>query len=201
MSNESISYGKDLVISACGNTTLITHGFDDTYASSLVKLEKSEPCAQGITIISLDFLQSSTYKEKLTTKGYILPSNNSINTLFLKEFCEKNSEKNIAISMTVPKPYLQAISDKLFPSGIVFEYGNASRKSIQGLEKLWFNELNKKVIYNYQSPLSQKLSANYLPLLIYLSDYYSNQQNTQKYMEIQQEMNLIKKKSGLIKKK
>lgn len=201
LSNESISYAEDMVSSSCGNSTLITHGYNDTYAAHYVQLENIQSCDDNLTIISLDFLQSGEYKKNLEKKGYVIPSKKVVNTTFLKEFCEKNGHKKIAISMTLPKPYLQTISEKLYPSGIVFEYGLQPRTSIETLDGLWFKHFNRKVVFNYQTPLSNSLAANYLPMLFYLNSYYKSQRNEKKCMEIEQEINRIKVKAGLKNKK
>lgn len=200
LSNESISYGQDIVESACGNSTLITHGFNDTYGVSYVQINNYDNCSSNLNIISLDFLQSDFYRKRLSNDGYYVPQSKIINVAFLKEFCEKNSFKNIAISMTLPKPYLIELAPKLYPAGVVFEYGDKPRKSYEELANLWNKKLNKKVIYNYQSPLSNKLSANYLPLLIYLSQYNQNNSYDLKQNQYNTEIKRIMEKAKLNKK-
>ena len=201
LNDESIYYAKDVVQSACGNSTLITHGFVDTYGMNYVQLLEQNSCSNDLTIISLDFLQSDFYRKKLSEKGYVIPKSKNVNVSYLKEFCQKNKNKNIAISMTVPKPYLIELAPNLFPVGLVFEYADVPRTSFSKLIELWENKLNKKVIYNFQSPLGNKLCANYLPMLFYLKQYYQVQKNESKSRQVDTDINRITEKAKLKKKK
>ena len=56
LSKDVIDYAEDLIQSAPENGTLITHGFDDSFATAYVQL--SRKIRPDVKLISLDFLQN-----------------------------------------------------------------------------------------------------------------------------------------------
>jgi len=192
---ETIDYTSDVIQSAAGNSTLITHGFNDSYGVYQNQLNNNRD--QNLSVISLDFMQSQSYRAILSTKGYDIPNQNDVNVAYLKSFCELNADKNIAISMTLPKEYLIPIQSKLYPSGLVFEYRESSTISNnERLEDLWNNQLNKKVITTYKSSLSNAYAGNYLPMLIYLRTYYEQQNELNNQQRIGKDIQQVELKSG-----
>ena len=200
---ETIDYTADVLKSAEGNSTLITHGFNDSYGAYQNQLNKNQQT--DIDVISLDFMQSQSYRDVLSTKGYDVPVQKEVNVNYLKSFCELNADKNIAISMTLPKEYLLPLQSKLYTCGLIFEYRESL--NVPGsarLEDLWYNQLNKKVLNVHQTSLSNAYAGNYLPMLLYLKSHYEQQNdigNKEKIeMEIQKVSNKSGKSSSLIKK-
>jgi len=194
-------YGQDIVQSACGNSTLITHGFIDNYGATFSQINNTAHCDHDLTIVSLDFLQSETYREVLKQKGYQLPTNEKVDVVYLKDFCEKNEEKKIALSMTIPKPYLEPLVPKLSPFGIVFEYRASPERTFNEVEYCWNEKLNKKSIRGYSSPTSNSLAANYLPSMFFLLNYYRDTGQLKKQAEMESEIQYVKQKAGLHQKK
>lgn len=193
---ETISYTADVVISSTSNSTIITHGFNDSYGAYLNQFNQN--FAPSTTVVSLDFLQSESYRNVLKNKGYELPKQVIVDVSFLKSFCELNQEKNIALSMTIPREYFEPIKDNIYVSGLIFEYRSTNSKpSFQKLESLWNQNLNKKVITEFISPLSNSYGLNYLPMLIYLEDYYNSSGNKLKCVEIGTEIDRVRRKAGI----
>jgi hypothetical protein len=193
---ETISYTADVVISSTSNSTIITHGFNDSYGAYLNQFNQN--FAPSTTVVSLDFLQSESYRNVLKNKGYELPKQVIVDVSFLKSFCELNQEKNIALSMTIPREYFEPIKDNIYVSGLIFEYRSTNSKpSFQKLESLWNQNLNKKVITEFISPLSNSYVLNYLPMLIYLEDYYNSSGNKLKCVEIGTEIDRVRRKAGI----
>lgn len=193
---ETVSYTQDVIISSGTNSTIVTHGFNDSYGTYFNQFNQN--LAPNTTVISLDFMQSESYRNVLKKKGYELPKQKTVDVPFLKTFCELNQQKNIALSMTIPKEYFEPIKDNIFVSGLIFEYKpKLSQQSYQKLESLWNQKLNKKVINQFISPLSNSYSLNYLPMLIYLEEYYQNLGDKTKTMEIKSDIDRVKKKAGI----
>jgi hypothetical protein len=193
---ETISYTADVVISSTSNSTIITHGFNDSYGAYFNQFNQN--FAPSTTVVSLDFLQSESYRNVLKNKGYELPKQVIVDVSFLKSFCELNQEKNIALSMTIPREYFEPIKDNIYVSGLIFEYRSTNSKpSFQKLESLWNQNLNKKVITEFISPLSNSYVLNYLPMLIYLEDYYNSSGNKLKCVEIGTEIDRVRRKAGI----
>lgn len=192
---ETIDYTADVLKSAEGNSALITHGFNDSYGVYQNQLNKNQQA--DIDVISLDFMQSQSYRDVLTIKGYDVPVQKEVNVGYLKSFCELNADKNIAISMTLPKEYLLPLQSKLYTCGLIFEYReslNVSGSAI--LEDLWYNQLNKKVLNVHQTSLSNSYAGNYLPLLLYLKSHYEQQYDLDKMEKIETEIQKVSNKSG-----
>lgn len=192
---ETIDYTKDVLISTSGNSTLITHGFNDSYGA--IQNQMNHSVETKVDVISLDFLQSQSYRDVLSKKGYDVPKQKVVNVDYLKSFCELNASKNISLSMTIPREYFEPIKSKLYPSGLVFEYReNPKQTSYSNLEDLWNVKLNKKVIYNYQSGLSNSYAVNYLPTLMYLKEYYEQNGDTRNLQKIEGDIQRVGMKSG-----
>ncbi len=192
---ETIDYTADVLKSAEGNSALITHGFNDSYGAYQNQLNKNQQT--DIDVISLDFMQSQSYRDVLTNKGYDVPVQKEVNVGYLKSFCELNADKNIAISMTLPKEYLLPLQSKLYTCGLIFEYReslNVPGSAI--LEDLWYNQLNKKVLNVHQTSLSNSYAGNYLPMLLYLKSHYEQQYDYDNMEKIEVEIQKVSNKSG-----
>lgn len=192
---ETIDYTADVLKSADGNSVLITHGFNDSYGVYQNQLNKNQQT--NIDIISLDFMQSQSYRDVLKIKGYDVPVQKEVNVNFLKSFCELNASKNIAISMTLPKEYLVPLQTKLFTCGLIFKYRDSTNvldKAI--LEYLWNKQLNKRVLNFHQTTLSCAYAGNYLPMLLYLKSHYEQQKDLDNLRKIEIEIQKVSSKSG-----
>lgn len=165
-----VSYSGDILRSVPESGTLITHGFDDGYGSYYA--QNSVGVRSDVTLVSLDFLQSDTYKQELIEKGYKLPESEVVDVDYLAEFCVLNVDKNLSISLTTPKEYFQAIQDKLYVVGLVFEYHPESYDNFSRNDFLWNNSMEKEVIVNPIDEKGKQLSANYLPMLLHLRKVY-----------------------------
>lgn len=194
---ESIDYTLDLLLSAPNNSTIVTHGFNDSYGAYINQLNGLQN--QNKTVISLDFLQSDSYRKLLQNKGYKLPSEQVVGVSFLRDFCELNTDKNLYLSLTIPKEYFEPIKDKIFIAGLVFEYAPNNHKSTSylWLDELWFSKMNKKVLTNYKTTLSHSFGLNYLPMLIYLQEKLKNDSDQSKFNQVSKEIITIKKNAGL----
>ncbi len=193
---ETINYTQDVIVSCSPNSTIVTHGFNDSYGAYFNQFNQN--LAPNATVVSLDFLQSESYRKVLRNKGYNLPEQKQVDVPYLKSFCELNQGKNISLSMTIPKDYFEPIKDNIFVSGLIFEYrplGN--QPSFQKLEELWNQQLTKKVINDFISPLSNSYSLNYLPMLLYLEEFYQNSENKNKLLDIQSDIDRVRRKAGV----
>lgn len=171
LGDEVISYAKDILYSVPDSGVLITHGFDDTYAAWYD--QQVNGVRKDVRLISLDFLQSKDYRSQLVKEGFTMPSSTIINVSYLKEFCRLNSGKKLSISLTTPKEYFSPIQDKLYVTGLVFEYHASEFKNFDRNEELWSSELNKYLIDNATNEKGKKLTSNYLPMLFQLRAVYS----------------------------
>lgn len=182
LTDNVVAYSGDILRSVPENGTLITHGFDDSYGSYYALNEQY--IRSDVTLISLDFLQSEAYRKDLKSKGYILPASNIVDVNYLTNFCALNVDKNLSISLTTPKEYFQAIQDKLFVVGLVFEYHTSEFDNFSRNDYLWNESLEKSVISNPVDEKGKQLSANYLPMLLHLRRVYDVTGEREKLKEV-----------------
>ncbi|NRA11630.1 MAG: hypothetical protein HRT57_06725, partial [Crocinitomicaceae bacterium] len=161
---------EDVLLSVPENGVLITHGFDDSYATWYK--QNSADVRKDVTIISLDFLQSDHYRELLKEDGYKLPESKVVDVKFLKSFCELNTSKSISISLTTPKEYFKPIQSSLYITGLVFEYHKDEFDNFHRNDDLWNSTLKKHLVNNATDEKSKQLSSNYLPMLLQLRKVY-----------------------------
>lgn len=190
LSQDVLDYAEDLLKSAPDKGTLITHGFDDTYACYYLQtVKKIRP---DVRLISLDFLQSEKYRTDLKTAGYVLPEKVLIDVAYLQEFCSKNDSKGLAISMTTPKEYLVPIQQNLFAVALVFEYHKElTYNNFYRNDYLWNEELSKTLINKATTDKAKQLSANYLPMLLFLHKTYSESKEVEKVKEVDEAMDKV----------
>lgn len=190
LSQEVIDYAEDLLKSATDKGTLITHGFDDTYACYY--LQSVRKIRSDVRLISLDFLQSEKYRTDLKTAGYLLPEKVLVDVSYLQEFCLKNESKSIAISMTTPKEYLVPIQQNLFAVALVFEYHKElTYNNFYRNDYLWNEELTKTLIKQATTDKAKQLSANYLPMLLFLHKTYTELNEAEKVKEVDEAMDKV----------
>ncbi len=170
LTDNVVAYSGDILRSVQENGTLITHGFDDGFGSYYALNQQG--IRSDVTLVSLDFLQSEAYRADLKTKGYKLPTTNTVDVNYLANFCALNVDKNLSVSLTTPKEYFQTIQDKLFVVGLVFEYHSDGFDNFTRNEYLWNESLEKSVISNPMDEKGKQLSANYLPMLLHLRKVY-----------------------------
>ena len=190
---EFIDYGADLLHSSPQNSTLITHSFDDTYSVLFQQLNMEK--RQDVTVINLDFCQSKEYRETLLNKGYQLNYRGAIDTKFLSDLVSMNPSKNIALSMTLPKDYFLNQNQPLEICGLVFipsQYGNLRTDN----QFLWEKKLTKKTLAS-ETELANRLSKNYLPLLIELRQLYQSKNLWEKKREVDDWIAKIGKKTNV----
>jgi hypothetical protein len=190
LSQEVLDYAEDLLKSVPDNGTLITHGFDDTYACYY--LQSVRKIRSDVRLISLDFLQSEKYRTDLKTAGYLFPEKEIIDISYLQEFCSINESKSLAISMTTPKEYLVPIQQNLFAVALVFEYHKElTYNNFFRNDYLWNEELTKTLIKKATTDKAKQLSANYLPMLLFLHKTYTESKEAEKLKEVDEAMDKV----------
>ena len=190
---EFIDYGADLLHSSPQNSTLITHSFDDTYSVLFQQLNKEK--RQDVTVINLDFCQSKEYRESLLKKGYQLNYKGTIDTKFLSDLVTMNPSKKIALSMTLPKDYFLNQNQPLEICGLVF-IPSQDRNFRTDNQLIWEKQLTKKVL-DSETELANRLSKNYLPLLLELRQLYQSKNLLEKKREVDDWIAKIGKKTNV----
>lgn len=166
------NYAYNLAASTFQNSTLIVHSLSDL----LPVCAQQSTFNNSFSVVSLELLQSETYRQQLITNGYQLPKSAIIDTTFFKQFCTMNGDKNIQVSMTLPKDYLNTLLPSIYPVGTTFSLYNGLENLSKNVE-LWEGKWNKEVIDVINNDQSDALMSNYLPTLIVLKGYYEKNGN------------------------
>jgi hypothetical protein len=194
ISKEVASYTSDVLTSCSMNSTLITHGFEDTYGALFNQF--SHQLRSDVKVISLDFLQSPQYRQALEGKGYVLPKSTKIDVGYLSQFCYLNADKELFLSVTIPRSYLEPLSKKLFPVGVTFEYTDKPAEDLPiRQENLWFEQLNKYGLTEGEE--RSKFAMNYIPLLLYLEQKYIQEGNEVLLLQIRESMDYLLGKKAI----
>ena len=181
-------YTSDILTSCTMNSTLITHGFEDTYGALFNQF--THQLRADVKVISLDFMQSPQFRKELEVKGYVLPKTTKIDVGYLSQFCTLNAEKELFLSVTIPRNYLDPLSKKLFPVGLTFQYAHAPPEDLPNRqENLWFYQLNKFGLNEGEE--RSKFAMNYLPPLMYLEAKYIQEGNEVLLLQIRESIDYI----------
>lgn len=164
-----MNYSVDLFNSIQANSTLIVHGFNDLLP--IVHQLNASENNNNVEIVSLDLLQSDDYKASLSEKGFVFPESKIIDTAFLYQFVKLNPDKNIQLSLTLPKEYFKQFLPDLYPLGLTFVLNKRPEYEDANVE-LWQNEWDKNILLNGTNDFSETWYSNYLPTLIVLKKHY-----------------------------
>ena len=188
ISLEVETYTSDVLTSCTMNSTLITHGFEDTYGALLNQFSHQQ--RMDVKILSLDFMQSPQYRKKLEGLGYVLPKSSKIDIGYLGQFCALNADKELFLSVTIPRNYLEPLSKKLFPVGLTFQYTDKAAEDLPiRQENLWFEQFNKYGLTEDEQ--RSKFAMNYMPMLMYLEAKYVREGNDVLLQQIRESMDYI----------
>ena len=182
LSNNIIKYAEDILLSAPKNGTLVTHGFDDSYATW--HLQSQKKMRADVQLISLDFMQSEYYRDQLKKKGYNLPNSKNIDVSYFGQFCKLNASRNLSASLTMPKEYFRPVLSNVYVVGLVFEYHTDRFENFKANEFLWNSRLKKHLINNVYDETAKHLSSNYLPMLLQMRKVYGQKGDTDRVNEM-----------------
>jgi hypothetical protein len=184
------NYSVDVLKSVPQNGILVTHGTEDSFGALFAErvLRKRE----DITIICLDWLNSPQWRANLRAQGIKLPSSEFIDVKYLSEFCHLNQNRNVALSLTIPKEYFVPMLSNLYISGLVFEYKEIPTDNSLNNDILWKTTLEKKLL----ETKDHDLVLNYIPMMAQLSRYYESQNQLTEKSKMDKEINEVAKSRG-----
>jgi len=167
ISSGQMTYATNLGFSVGATNTIVVHGFDDFLPLSHAKVQTNGT----FDIVSLDLLQSDEYRTTLKEKGYVIPDSKIVDTAFLADFVSLNQGKNIQLSMTLPRYYLESFLPNLYPRGLTFvlkDDPTLMATNMQLWEKLW----NTSPLKSGGKDVADTWVTNYLPVLVLLKRQY-----------------------------
>lgn len=171
--SDVLTYDNALLNSVSTNGVLLTHGFDDAFGSFY--LQQNNNVRNDVKIVSLDLMQSKVYRDSLQKDGFQMPNSQVVDVQFFQDFCAQNQAKNLNLSLTFPKPYLQPQINQLEVQGLVYVFKDPSKNMASENQKIWKTFSLSKSFENVNTEKGKQLTANYLPMLFYLRDLYEKQ--------------------------
>jgi hypothetical protein len=171
--SDVLTYDNALLNSVSTNGVLLTHGFDDAFGS--LYLRQNNSIRRDVKIVSLDLMQSKVYRDSLQKDGFQIPNSQVVDVQFFQDFCTQNQAKNLNLSLTFPKPYLQPQINQLEVQGLVYVFKDPSKNMASENQQIWKTIGLSKSFENVNTEKGKQLTANYLPMLFYLRDLYEKQ--------------------------
>lgn len=176
-----LTYSTDLINSVPANGTLLLHGYTELIPAYY---EMNTMGRTDLELISVDLMQSPDYQANLAAKGFVIPGSLFVDTAFVQAFCSMNVSRNIYLSMSFPKEYFQGMSQSLSPVGLTFAYNQNNLDQNAWNTSLIQNSWKKAELGTAKDPVSDALSANYLPTLISIQKMYEAYNQTENAREI-----------------
>lgn len=176
VSQGQLTYANDLLLSGEEAAILVMHGFEDMFAVYYV--QQNNAVRQDVQLLSLDFMQSETYRADWASKNLVLPESTVIDTAYLAELCQLNSDKSLQLSMTLPKDYFVPMKANLYPIGLTFRYSATPVDNYSVNYNLWKETLKFQSINEMANDSGDKWCSNYLPMLVSLRKQLVLQGNT-----------------------
>lgn len=176
VSQGQLTYANDLLLSGEEASILVMHGFEDMFAVYYV--QQNNAVREDVQLLSLDFMQSETYRAEWASKDLVLPASTVIDTAYLAELCKLNSDKSLQLSMTIPKDYFVPMKTNLYPIGLTFRYSVVPVDNYSVNYNLWKETLKFQLINETANDSGDKWCSNYLPMLVSLRKQLVLQGNT-----------------------
>jgi len=162
-----LAYANDLLVSGQEtNAIIVTHGFEDMLSAYYVQNQLG--VRPDVQLLSLDFMQSEKYRSDRAGEGLVLPESEVIDTAYLANLCASNADRNLQLSLTLPKDYLLGMKEKLYPVGLTFMYSETPVDNFSENSDLWYSSMKKELVSKPMNDSGDKWSANYLPMIVTL---------------------------------
>ncbi|MBI3133681.1 MAG: hypothetical protein HYZ14_03305 [Bacteroidetes bacterium] len=148
-----------------GKTILFTSNQEDMYGFMVA--QTSNGIGTDVQIMNLDFMKNETYREMVSNAAGITDMTFLGNEkAYLKTVLTSSSQK-IQVSATVPQDYLSLVSDKIYLTGLSYQYGNVDQ--FTALNNFWSKVKTKDMSqFTLTKSSENKLYGNYLPPLLTL---------------------------------
>jgi hypothetical protein len=151
-----LAYANDLLVSGDTGSVMILHGFNDMFATYYI--QNNNAVRTDLGLLSLDFMQSETYRDTWAGEGFVLPESTVIDTAYLASFCQLNAASNVQLSM----------KEHLYPVGLTFRYSETPFDNYAVNHRLWSETMQLGEVRKPASGNACDWCTNYLPMLVTL---------------------------------
>lgn len=163
ISQATLEYNYNVLMSLGKNAILITNGISDTYP--IWVLQEVDNIRKDVTVLNTQLLENEAYRDrKFKELELSLPKYNLNGSDLVDQIIAKNKNAGFYLSLTCPKNSLKNNSKDLFIQGLAYK----TNPSNTLLESNW-----QKFKSDYRTDLSASLlNTNYLIPLISLHNHY-----------------------------
>jgi len=166
VSTGQLIYANDLLVSGETESIVVLHGFEDMFATYYV--QNTHSVRPDVKLMSLDFMQSATYRANWVENNLILPESKIVDTAYLKALCHLNLTQTFQLSMTIPKDYFIGMKSNLYPVGLTFRYAELPFDNYDANYQLWSQDIDFDIVEQPTNDSGDNWCGNYLPMLVTL---------------------------------
>jgi hypothetical protein len=204
-----LNYNYNVIIALKPNAIILTYGDNDTYP--LWQLQ-----AQGIrtdvSVLNLHLLNINPYRDKIfkelsipkwdTAKhsGKSLFDHNPLYAEIINHIASNTNKLPVYVALSVGTEYIEKVEDKLYLTGLSYEYSDKSIDNLATLQKNFeqyfaLDYLDKTFYKDISAQYAVTSNQNYIVPMLKLFDHYKESGDKQKQEWIKSKILLLAKDS------
>lgn len=176
-----LSYNYNVLLGLRENAILVTAGDNDTYPAWLLQ---SQGIRKDVTVLNLSLLMLDHYREKIFAElgisAYTFDKSNPqehFEKNIIAQIAANNKKHPVYVALTVDPRYTGNIEDKLYLTGLAYEYSAERFDNMailkKNFEQVYGMDYAEKHFYKDRSePIVRRLNCNYIVPLIKLFEHY-----------------------------
>lgn len=167
-SSAEIEYNLNTLNSIERNGVLVTHGYVDTYPLYVLQYDKS--IRRDVRIVSLEWLQSATYRKTVGEWLGVRPESLAGSTTeALQVIFRSDAAVPLYLSLTIPPSELRRYDSELYCTGLAMKRSATALGNLESLRENWENLFQRKHLTE-----TEPLNRNYLIPLVLLHNHYKS---------------------------
>lgn len=194
VSTGQLIYANDLLLSGDAESIVVLHGFEDMFATYYV--QNANSVRPDVKLMSLDFMQSATYRAGWVENNLVLPETEVVDTAYLKALCHLNLAQTFQLSMTIPKDYFVGMKSNLYPVGLTLRYAELPYDNYNSNYQLWSQDIDFAIVETPTDDSGDDWCGNYLPMLVTLKKQLAKLGREEEIEKINQVILKIGARSG-----
>ncbi len=187
-------YNYNVLVGLKPNAIIISTGDNDTYP---IWLLQSQGIRRDVTLLNLSLLYIDKYRDKIFKELNIAPwdtamhaknakpDQNPYHNDLIKQIAENKNKYPVYIALTVGDEYSKTIEDKLYLTGLAYEYNNETVDNIALLkgnfeQHFALDYLDKNFYDDVSAEKVKEINCNYIVPMLKLYDHYKTAGDRQK---------------------
>lgn len=207
-------YNYNVMIGVKPNAIILTAGDNDTYPAWILQAKgvRKDVLVLNFSLMRIDAYRAKIFKQlgietwDFDLKAYEKDSNHKVKNKFEEELLRhliKNKYKYpvyLALTAFDAKSYNNSIADKLYLTGLTYEYSEKPIDNIAIMKRNFeqnfaLDYIEKPFYQDISAPIVKSLHANYIVPMIKLYEHYKLSGETQKMTDIKADLLAVSKGS------